>query len=322
MRDAPATTAGSDVGGGAHRPDARLRAAPAVGPARSRCSSTTARSRARSPSSGCSTSGEHFADRLLGALDRRATAGRSSSHIATDGETYGHHHRHGDMALAYALDHIEATTASRAHQLRRVPRAAPAAQRGRDRSSNTSWSCAHGVERWRTDCGCNSGGTPGLEPDAGARRCAPRSTGCATRSRPLFEERGRRLRSATPGRRATTTSTSCSTARPDACDASSRTHARARARRAAERVRSLKLLEMQRHAMLMYTSCGWFFDELSGIETVQVLQYAGRAVAARRGARAGPGPRPWAGGDAARRPRPRRGQHGRAARRGGPSTTR
>ena len=40
----------------------------------------------------------------------------------------------------------------------------------------------------------------------------------------------------------------------------------------------LKLLEMQRHAMLMYTSCGWFFDELSGIETVQVIQYAGRAI--------------------------------------------
>jgi hypothetical protein len=40
----------------------------------------------------------------------------------------------------------------------------------------------------------------------------------------------------------------------------------------------LKLMELQRHAMLMYTSCGWFFDELSGIETVQVIQYAGRVL--------------------------------------------
>src|SRR5581483_3784942 len=46
----------------------------------------------------------------------------------------------------------------------------------------------------------------------------------------------------------------------------------------AEQVTVWKLMELQRHAMLMYTSCGWFFDELSGIETVQVIQYAGRAV--------------------------------------------
>jgi len=46
----------------------------------------------------------------------------------------------------------------------------------------------------------------------------------------------------------------------------------------AERIRALRLLEMQRHAMLMYTSCGWFFDEISGIETVQVIQYAARAI--------------------------------------------
>ena len=46
-----------------------------------------------------------------------------------------------------------------------------------------------------------------------------------------------------------------------------------------DRVRACKLLELQRHAMLMYTSCGWFFDEISGIETVQVIQYAGRAIA-------------------------------------------
>src|SRR5262249_46360989 len=40
----------------------------------------------------------------------------------------------------------------------------------------------------------------------------------------------------------------------------------------------LQLMELQRHLILMYTSCGWFFDELSGIETVQVIQYACRAV--------------------------------------------
>jgi hypothetical protein len=45
-----------------------------------------------------------------------------------------------------------------------------------------------------------------------------------------------------------------------------------------EVVTVLELMELQRHAMLMYTSCGWFFNDVSGIETVQVLQYAGRVV--------------------------------------------
>ncbi len=41
---------------------------------------------------------------------------------------------------------------------------------------------------------------------------------------------------------------------------------------------ALRLLEMQRHGMLMYTSCGWFFDEISGLETTQCLHYAARAI--------------------------------------------
>jgi hypothetical protein len=44
------------------------------------------------------------------------------------------------------------------------------------------------------------------------------------------------------------------------------------------RVRALRLLELQRHAMLMYTSCGWFFNDLAGLETEQILAYAGRVV--------------------------------------------
>ena len=151
-------------------------------------------------------SGEHFADAAAGRLldDRRSWP--QLVHIATDGETYGHHHRHGDMALAYAL---------RLHRVRTSWRASPTTAsswrsirpRTKCRSiENTSWSCAHGVERWRSDCGCNSGGTR-LEPGTGAGRCARRSTGCATQLAPLFEAQGRSAAAAIPGRPATTTST-------------------------------------------------------------------------------------------------------------------
>ena len=113
-------------------------------------------------------------------------------HIATDGETYGHHHRHGDMALAYALDRIESRSLRCAltnygeflemhpptHEVEII--------------ENTAWSCAHGVERWRSDCGCNSGGSAGGTSMA-RRRCARRSTGCATRCAALFEKRGGEL---------------------------------------------------------------------------------------------------------------------------------
>ena len=75
-----------------------------------------------------------------------------------------------------------------------------------------------------------------------------------------------------------TTSTSSWTVRPKAASASRRPISGASTLNGADRVKVWKLLEMQRHAMLMYTSCGWFFDELSGIETVQVIQYAGRVV--------------------------------------------
>ena len=77
-------------------------------------------------------------------------------HIATDGETYGHHHRHGDMALAYALDHIESDPAIRLTNYGEFLEKYPPTHEVQI-IENTSWSCAHGVERWRSDCGCNSG---------------------------------------------------------------------------------------------------------------------------------------------------------------------
>ena len=99
--------------------------------------------------------GKKFAHRLLEGFDNQSVEPQLV-HIATDGETYGHHHKHGDMALAYALDYIERHKHSHltnyAEFLAKFPPAYEA-----EIHENSSWSCVHGVERWRDNCGCNSG---------------------------------------------------------------------------------------------------------------------------------------------------------------------
>src|SRR5262249_3923176 len=103
--------------------------------------------------------GKHFAESLLNALDPNDESAQLI-HVATDGETYGHHHTHGDMALAYCLDFIEKnndvnlTNYSQYLSLVTTEYEAQVHE-------NSSWSCVHGVERWRNDCGCNTGGKQG-----------------------------------------------------------------------------------------------------------------------------------------------------------------
>ena len=105
------------------------------------------------------SNGETFAARLLsGFSDDRE--GPQLMHIATDGETYGHHHPHGDMALAYALEHIESNQLAKITNYGEYLEQHPPEQEV-EIVENTAWSCAHGVGRWSMDCGCNSGGHAG-----------------------------------------------------------------------------------------------------------------------------------------------------------------
>lgn len=140
---------------------------------------------------------------------------------------------------------------------------------------NTSWSCVHGVERWRSNCGCNSGGRAGWNQEW---RAPLRESLDWLRDAlaPRFEEQAKTLLKEPWAARNDYIDVILD--RSD--DSVSRFFARHAVRELDQpsRVRALKLLEMQRNAMLMYTSCGWFFDDLSGIETVQVIQYAGRAI--------------------------------------------
>ena len=217
--------------------------------------------------------GEHFVHRLLSAfVEERAWP--ELVHIATDGETYGHHHPLGNMALAYALDHIVshdlAQLTNYGEYLARHPPSHLV-----EIVENTSWSCAHGLERWKRDCGCKAGDHP--EWNQGWRRPLREALDWLrdTLAR-NFDRLGRQVFKDPWA------------ARNDYIDVilerSVERFERLLATHAAhrldqrEKVTALKMLEVQRHAMLMYTSCGWFFNELSGPETVQVIRHAARAV--------------------------------------------
>ncbi len=216
--------------------------------------------------------GEKFAKRLL--------AGFSESrdwpqlmHIATDGETYGHHHKHGEMALAYALDYIESRNLARITNYGEFLENNPPTWEVQIHE-NTSWSCMHGVERWRSDCGCNSGR---LGWNQQWRRPLREAFDWLRDTvNPCFEALAAQFLKDPWAARNSYISVIL-----DRSDESRERFGQEHFRRPLspeEQVIVWKLMELQRHAMLMYTSCGWFFDELSGIEAVQVIQYAGRVV--------------------------------------------
>lgn len=195
-------------------------------------------------------------------------------HIATDGETYGHHHRHGDMALAYALSRVQHDDGVQLTNYGEFLEENPPEWEATIQE-NSSWSCAHGVERWRSDCGCHTGGAPGWNQSwRGPLRDALDTLRDAVW--PLYVERASALFRDPVAARDDYVNVILDRTRENV-DAFFARHA-PRPLDDAERVAALELLELQRHAMLMYTSCGWFFNELSGIETVQVIQYAGRVI--------------------------------------------
>jgi alpha-amylase/alpha-mannosidase (GH57 family) len=217
-------------------------------------------------------SGEDFASRLLGLFSE--AEGPQIAHIATDGESYGHHHRFGDMALAYALHHIEsnnlATITNYGEYLEKFPPAFEV-----EIFENTSWSCTHGIERWRKDCGCNTGAHPGWTQ--GWRAPLREAMNWLRDTLAGLYEREMSAYVRDPWQ-ARDDYISVILDRSAQSVESFLSHQCTRDLSRGERTKLLKLLEMQRHAMFMFTSCAWFFDDISGIETIQVMQYASRAM--------------------------------------------
>jgi len=215
------------------------------------------------------------------ALAQRLTSGFSDGrdwpqlvHIATDGETYGHHHRHGDMALAYALEHIDNGDVARLTNYGEFLEKHPPTHQV-EIFEGSSWSCVHGVERWRGDCGCNTGGRSDWNQQW-RKPLREALDWLRDEVAPRFEERARQFVREPWAARDGYIDVVLDR-EPASIAAFEQAHA-GRELVGTERIELLKLMELQRHAMLMFTSCGWFFDDLSGIETVQVIQYAGRVI--------------------------------------------
>ena len=227
-------------------------------------------------------SGEKFATRLMQGFHAPADNDHPAqlSHVATDGESYGHHHKHGEMALSFAMHWIEeqglATLTNYGEFLAKFP---PTWQA--EVAEDTSWSCSHGVERWRSDCGCN-GGKPGWnqrwrKPLRESLDFLRDETGALSESlaKPILKD----LWAA----RDAYIQVVLARESGDATDAIEQFLDEQAIKPVAElspwdRTNILELMELGRQAQLMYTSCGWFFDEISGIETVQIIAYAGRVL--------------------------------------------
>ncbi len=219
---------------------------------------------------------------LLVQMFQRAAAvdGRTGPllNVAVDGETFGHHFKFGDLCLAHTLE-VEAPQAgfevtNYGQYLDRFPAEFEVEINHGSVGEGSSWSCVHGVSRWIRDCGCHTGGGSGwnqkwrgplrdalnfLRDEAArefervgsdifhdvweARNSYVQLILDKGKSREVFFQRCAK-NAVTP----------------------------------AQEHRALTLLEMQRAALLMFTSCGWFFSDISGLEPLQVLKYAGRVI--------------------------------------------
>ncbi|MBR4592922.1 MAG: DUF3536 domain-containing protein [Elusimicrobiaceae bacterium] len=216
------------------------------------------------------SSGEKFAARLLSTYNTNPEP--QLMHIATDGETYGHHQKFADMALAYCLKKIEENPEVELTVYGEFLEKHPPVYEAQI-VENSSWSCCHGVERWRSNCGCNSGRPGWHQKWRGPLREAldfVRDELIKT-----FETVGSQYFKDPWAARNDYVDLMLDRSL-DAQHCFFLNHATEKAWN--DRSGALLLLEMQKNALFMYTSCGWFFDEISGLETVQIMQYAARAL--------------------------------------------
>jgi alpha-amylase/alpha-mannosidase (GH57 family) len=203
---------------------------------------------------------------------------KESLNVATDGETYGHHFKFGDICLAHALE-VEApardlrVTNYGAYLDQHQPACEVEINNG-PKGEGTSWSCLHGVARWIRDCGCHTGG----EPEWNQRWRTP-----LREALDFLRDQNVVYFEATRGNLFIDPWQARNGSIALVLDA---THSREQFLRdqagrwlsTDEEMRALTHLELQRMLLLMYTSCGWFFNDVSGIETIQILKYSARAI--------------------------------------------
>ena len=215
---------------------------------------------------------------LVDRFAQRRVNGAGLINVATDGESYGHHHKFGELCLAYALV-VDAPSrgfsiSNYGEYLEQVPPEMEVEINNGQEGEGSSWSCTHGVSRWIRDCGCHTGGEPGWNQSwRGPLRAALdylRDEGTA-----YFEAtRGELFSDPWVARDDT-----ISLVLDEFKSREEFLHAHApRELRREQQQRAMLFLELQRNALLMYTSCGWFFSDLAGIEPIQILKYAARTI--------------------------------------------
>ncbi|MGD6810000.1 MAG: DUF3536 domain-containing protein [Candidatus Bathyarchaeia archaeon] len=217
--------------------------------------------------------GEAFAKRLADSFKTENTKHLIES-VASDGELYGHHHPHGDMTLAYCLYYIEANELAKITNYSEFLESNPPEFEA-EIIENTSWSCIHGVERWRNDCGCKHDSKRNWS-QAWRKPLREAMDWLRDQLASEFEKAAAEYLKDPWNARNNYIKVILDRSKENIDEFLS--FEERKPLNDYEKRRVIKLLEMQRHALLIFTSCGWFFDEISGIETVQVMTYAARTM--------------------------------------------
>jgi hypothetical protein len=221
------------------------------------------------------TTGEMFAISSSGESVRRGMRHRLVS-AATDGETYGHHHRFAEMALARVVTDLSATRGVIVENFASYIANHPCND-DVEIVGPSAWSCAHGVERWRSNCSCRMRGGTNQEWRTPLREAIAE---LAEGIHAIYEREGKRYFEdpwavrdaygevvATPDRIGNWVS---SRIRPNATMQNDGAESPVSSPQS--------LLEMERGALRIFTSCAWFFDDIGGLEPLEVLRYAARAI--------------------------------------------
>ena len=189
--------------------------------------------------------------------------------LATDGESYGHHRRHGDVTLARVIGTLASRTDVRLENFSAYLAREPATVDAK-LVAPTSWSCEHGVERWRSDCGCKMA----FDRPSQQQWRAPLRDGLNWLADELHRIYERESAGIFEDPWAARDAYGDVVGRTDRDEAPLTVGPHDPGRLA----RARKLLEIERNALRMFTSCGWFFDDIAGLEAVQILRYAARAI--------------------------------------------
>jgi alpha-amylase/alpha-mannosidase (GH57 family) len=221
-------------------------------------------------------SSEELLDKILQAVPQDENGDILIS-AAADGETFGHHKKFAERTLAYFMTHLapenELKIVNFSEYLAGHPPEFEVKIKQGKNGEGTSWSCPHGVDRWKDDCGC---GRVGGWHQRWRKPLRESLDNLRDKMIQIFEEHGNKYFSDVWKARDEYIELILDNSDENRYKFFNSNAARVLSKE--ELDKCFTLLEMQKYAMFMFTSCGWFFSEISGIEAVKILEYASRAI--------------------------------------------